>query len=381
MFKRYRFTSLLATLLLLGASTSAWAQDADGEVEPEEEVVEVVDADGDEEIDAQEALAAGQPLAAASNKSWNIGASLSMTVGQGTFVRLENEGENDAALGLDSSSAYDRINTNLGLSASYIFLDQFIGTLSMSGTQWLTPGGFGANEPYERRISDLTLDIFWFGKTFEKTRSNISADVGVSFPTSRISRAANTIVNPFALLILRQPLLGRRMFFVGQLIGSKTFNTTTSPSVDLNEVDADVLFRPNGTENLGDGLVAIGGRNTEYAFLPTFGFNFIVLPKMTASIRYRYARFWSYKGLIPEDCEQDPLCNQNASGGRGVGDQVSGSVGLNYQVSRFFFLNGSLSSAQTPKTADNTSFRFPFWNFEGAAANASSVNLGLTFNY
>ncbi len=384
---KHKITSLLAALLFL-APGAAFAQDDDAEVvtepDPDEEVVETVDQDDDEDIDEQEALAAGQPLAAASNKAWNVGVSLGTRISQGTFASLENEGQNDAnpatEIGGSSANAYDRISTSLSISGSLVFLEQFIGTLNISGSQWLSQGG-GVTYPYERRISDLSLDVFWFGKTFEKTRTNVSVDLGASFPTSRFSRAATTIVDPFAVFIVRQPLLGR-MFFVGSIVGGKTFHRFTSPTADINKIrEADIFFREDGAENIGNGIVAIAGRNTEYSIAPTIGFNFIVLPKMTASVRYRYARFWSYKGAVEEDCDTDPFCNQYAAGGRGVGDQSSGSIGVNYQLSKNFFLAGSLSSAQQPKTADNASFRFPFWNFEGAAANNSAINLRLTFNY
>lgn len=406
MFDTHKITALLAALLFVStpglamagdgedgsqpdkqekkdsSSTKDDGPDTDGKLEPDEDVVETVDEDGDEEIDAQEALAAGQPLAAASSKAWTIGASLGTRIGQGTFVTLENEGQNDAEFGGESSNAYDRVNMNLGVSFSYAFFDQFIATTNIGMSQWLTAGG-GVNDAYETRISDLSFDIFWFGHTFEKTRTNLSVDVGGSFPTSRFSRAATVRFDPFAAFIVRQPLLGK-MFFVGSLVVSKTFHRLTSPAADLNSGridDANPLFRANGAEDLGDGIVAIAGRNTEYALLPTIGFNFIVLPKMTASVRYRYGRFWSYAIDDIADCENDPKCSLYGKSGRGVSDQVSGSIGVNYQLSKHFFLNGSLSSSQSPKTSDNASFRFPFWNFEGAANNNSAINLGLTFNY
>ena len=391
MFDTYKITALLAALFIFSPalalaqdgesakSTEEKSEESDEET-PKEEVAEAIDKDGDEEIDEQEALAAGQPLAAASSKAWTIGASLRTRIGQGTFVRLENEGTNDAELGLESSNAYDRVSLNGSASFSYSFLKQFIATGSIGVSQWLTSGG-GANYPYETRLSDLSLDIFWFGKTLEKTRTNFSVDLGASLPTSRFSRAASTRVDPFAVFIMRQPLFGK-MFFVGSLVTGKTFHKYTSPTADLDKIDdANPLFRANGAEDLGDGIVAMAGRNTEYFLAPTIGFNFIVLPKMTASIRYRYARFWTYKLDDIGDCETDDLCKGVSRGNRGVGDQTSGSIGVNYQLSKNFFLNGSLSSSQPPKTSDNASFRFPFWNFEGAASNRSAVSLGLTFNY
>lgn len=388
MLNPHKIISLLAVLLILTPG-AAFAQDDDeaaaeeeapkAEAKTKKKVAKVDDAD-DGDIDEQEALAAGQPLAAASNKIWNVGATLSTRIGQGTFVRLENQDALDAEFGGDSSNAYDRVSASLSLSGSLVLFKQFIATANMSATQWVTEGG-GTTYPNELRISDASIDIFWFGKTFEKTRTNLSVDVGANFPTSRFSRAASVIVDPFAVFILRQPLLGK-MFFVGSLVTGKTFHRFTSPTADLNKRDdGNPLFRANGAEDLGDGIVAIGGRNTEYFLAPTVGFNFIVLPKMTASVRYRYARFWSYEGLIPEECAADEFCNPNASGGRGVGDQVSGSIGVNYQLSKNFFLGGGISSAQRPKTSDNASFRFPFWNFEGAAANSSAINARLTFNY
>lgn len=329
---------------------------------------------GSTDQNAQQALATGGPLLS-QDKAWTISASLGTRVGQGTFANLTNDTLDNGNL----SSTGNRATLSANLSPSYT-LGNFVGSASMGVTQNLTRGG-DPNGPYRTRISDLSFDVFWYGKTFEKTRTNISTDIGFSLPTSKFSRATSMWADTFLSVILRQPLIGR-MFFVGSVTGGKTFHRYTSPVANLYEIDdSNVLFRANGAENLGDGLVAIDGRNTEYGLYTSAGFNFIVLPKMTASIRYRYSRFWSYKGEIPEDCATDPLCSPNAQGGRGVGDQSAGSIGVNYQLSPNFFLNGSLSSNQSPKTADNRSFRFPFWNFEGAAANNSAVSVGLSFVY
>lgn len=393
--------AILTGLLLVAAPLNVAAQDDGGEAPAEGEEV----AEADEEVtasdekgegkdgkkksavqeqSAQEALAAGRPIVA-DDRPWTLSAGITTRVGQGTFVNVAPDPDAPEAVcppgfeDCDPDNAYDRWSNFYSLAPSYTF-NNFVLNGSVSWSHWLTDGG-GANRPNEIRISDVSFDLFWFGKTIQKTGTNFSVDVGFSLPTSVFSQATSQIVDTFVVGIVRQPLM-RRIFLTGAVIGGKTFHRYTTPVVDMAEVGEDnVLFRANGAEELGDGLVSIGGRNTEFVLSGNLTTSVIIAPKLTASVRYRYSRFWTYAGSIPAEGEDDPLRNPNAQGGRGVGDLSAGGVSLNYQVAPWMFLSGGISSSQPPKTSDQLSFRFPFWNFEGAAANRSAISLGARVIY
>jgi hypothetical protein len=302
------------------------------------------------------------------------------SVGQGTFVNPTNDTELSEEVG-DGSNAFERVNLAYGIGPSYT-LGDFIVSGSVSWTTWLTQGG-GSNEPGETRISDVSFDVFWLGHTFASTGTNINLDGGFSLPTSQASRYSTMILDTFLSASVRQPVLGRRLFLVGTLSGGKTFHEFTSPVLDANtdkgDFNEDVLFRANGAEDLGDGLIAIDGRNTEYSLSGSIGANIIVIPgSLNASMAYGFTSFWSYAAGIEG---QDEFTNPNADTGRGVGQLASGRIGLSYQLNENFILGVNARSAQAPKTADNASFRFPFWNFTGAALNSSSLGASVRFIY
>jgi hypothetical protein len=60
---------------------------------------------------------------------------------------------------------------------------------------------------------------------------------------------------------------------------------------------------------------------------------------------------------------------------------VSTSAKLSYRLNKYLRFSGGIGSFMSPKTTDNKSFRFPFWNTEGAAANRSWVQLGVKATY
>ena len=381
-------TTLLCALLL---PLNALAQDDDGGGEEEGGEAEAqAKASGDkkdgkkkkqrsdvQDADNQEALAAGVPIVSA-DRNWTLSASIGTRIGQGTFVDPSNDTDLDVGEG---SNSFDLASMFYSFRPSYT-LGNFVINSSISLTHFLTAAGQSLsppNEPNDIRISDLSFDLFWFGKTF-KTGTNISLDVGFSLPLSPASRISTMIIDPFIAGIIRQPIF-RRIFLVGSVAGGKTFHRFTSPVSDLSDAGEDnLLFRANGAEDLGDGLIAVGGRNIEF-FLSSRATAAVILTRnLNVSMSYRYATFWTYKAGIDEEDEFTPR-NGMADTGRGRGDIVSGSIGTSYQPLPWLFLSASLSSVQPPKTSDNRSFRFPFWNFEGAAANRSAINFGARVVY
>jgi hypothetical protein len=387
--KHLLMLALLGALSLPGVVFAQDAAPSSDEEKKDEEGVAEGDKKDDEKKDdekkddeknkqptAQQALATGQPIVS-QDRNWTFSAFVQTSIGQGTFVSPTNDSKFSNTVGA-GSNAFNRVNMAYGIGPSYTIGDYVISG-GVSWTTWLSQGG-GTNEPGETRISDVSFDCYWQGITFESTGTNINLDGGISLPTSQASRYTSQIVDAFLSASVRQPVLGRRLYLIGSISGDKTFHRFTSPVLDSNQGDfsENVLFRANGAENLGDGIIAIDGRNTEYALGASLGANVIVLPgKLNASIGYGFNTFWSYAAGL----EKDQFTNPNADPGRGVAQQTSARVGLTYQLPPNFYISAGIRSAQTPKTADNSSFRFPFWNFTGAAANNSSVFASVRFIY
>ena len=194
----------------------------------------------------------------------------------------------------------------------------------------------------------------------------------VSFPTSLASRHATKIaavrggynvsakLNKFTL-----------MLDTGVL---KNFHRYTSPVVQRDDNVA--IFRPQGAEDLGNSLTAIGRNNVEWSWSSQAMMSLGLSDKLTFSTAYAFAKSWTYVSY-PDD-EQTA---EQADAGRGVRDVVQGVVDLYWQTPfEKLGLDLGITSAQSPKTADNSGFRFPFFDFKSTANNYTSVYLAAFYS-
>lgn len=381
-----RTTPLIVALALSCAAAwlpaTALAQDASEKTEEKKEGDAKVAKKDDKKASTKDekksdanALASGQPIVA-DGKNWTITVLYRLTVGQGTFVDPKNEGEfaDDLA---DPSNSFDRVSSVFVLAPSYTLGDYIISG-QMSWNQFHTAGGnIFSNKAAQGRLSDLSLDVFWLGKTSKTTGTNINADLAIGLPTSRPSRATSQIIDTTLSLGVRQPIFGR-VIMNFSTIGGKTFHRYTSPVVDPEVVGQNnALFRPGGAEDLEGNLIAADGRNIEYYWLNGVSATAVLRPDLFVSMSYRFDTFVTY--ATDSTSEQDEFTSEFARPGRGISQLSRGNIVVTYRATPWLFINGGTASVQTPKTADNRSFRFPWWNFEGAAsANipTSSVFLG-----
>jgi hypothetical protein len=173
-----------------------------------------------------------------------------------------------------------------------------------------------------------------------------------------------TLVRPFF----------ERLTLALSLTGQKYWHGRKTASVSRDETD--VLFRDGGAEDLGPNRVAIGGYNTEYLLSTGGTLQIKILDDLSANIYYGLNNYWTY-----DTGETDQFSSEFAQGGRGHSQLAIGQLQLSYSVNRYLKIKGGTLSIQPPKTADQNSFRFPFWNFEGAAANYSALQLAVEGRY
>lgn len=305
-------------------------------------------------------------------KAWNVSASYGLRIGQGTFV------DPPETSGLaDASSAFDRVMNVYSFGAGYKLSDNFSLGTGLTWTHWLTQGG-GSIEPNETRFQNIGVSGSWSGVKIEAINARLTGSASVSLPTSDYSRAAGTLLGTGAGLGLSKTFF-KKLTFSYRLSGGKTFHQAITPVADLSRAGSgNVLFRAGGSENLGSGIVAIGGYNTEYSLSNSFSARVPVIDHLNFSASYSLGTFWTY---AHPDGNDDEFRSPNAKSGRGVGQSVSGSAGLSYSFLDHFSASMGISTSQPPKTSDNKSFNFPFWNFKGAAANKSSLKFGLSASY
>ena len=306
-------------------------------------------------------------------RAWSVGAGYGLRIGQGTFVDPAGSFADERG---DGSNAFDRVMNVYSLNASYSFSEFSLST-GLAWTHWLTRGG-GANEPNETRFQDMSLAMGWSGTTLGSSGIRLTADASLGFPTSDFSRATSQIVATGAGFNLSRRFFERLSVNFG-LNGGKTFHQFNQPVADLSKAgDGNVLFRAGGAEQLGQNLVALGDRNVEYSLGGSVSAGISLMDGMRLGINYGYSTFWTYASAVDND---DEFRSLYGDAGRGRGDVVSTGVSLSYSFLEHFSVSGGIRTAVAPKTSDNQSFRFPFWNMQGAANNWSQLTFGLSANY
>ena len=86
-------------------------------------------------------------------------------------------------------------------------------------------------------------------------------------------------------------------------------------------------------------------------------------------------------GTAPNGLPTTVFTNANADVGRGHFQLTSGAIRLSYVASQYFMATISLSSQQPWKTADNKSYRFPFFDFESTANNFTFIGTSISGFY
>ncbi len=322
-------------------------------------------------------------------KKWSVGLSTGLRIGQGTFVSLAEDSELNSELRDipgDPGNFGNRVSLSFGANAGYN-LDPISLGLSIGASQRLSETGIDTVQAF--RFGDLNASVGWSGYNIEAIDTNISAGLGFQIPISDRSRVSNLVLGTSASVSVRKTFFKKLGLSLG-ITGGKDFHSNITPSINPEDVGEDnVIFRQGGNEKLENGSVILGGVNSEYSLGFSLGAGFPIVEKLRMSIGYSLATFWSYHRDNDDEFTPnlvDENGNRISDTGRGVGQSSSGRISLSYPLLsnwNGFSLSGSagLSSGQSPKTNDNKSFNFPFWNFNGAAANRSAVSFGLRASY
>lgn len=330
----------------------AWAQGATGGLEDDlDEAVE-------DELDSGDAA----------EKPWSVSATFLTRAYQGMFVSLENQDDEfSSSNAKDTSHAFDRWLNLYVLTGGYSIGDFRLGA-EFVASHWMTPGG-GMNSPYELRFEDTTLSGSWSGCKIEPIDTTISAGYSLVAPTSVASRASGLIaVNTLSLSLSRTFVDNISLSY--SLGGSWLPHRSTSPVFDEETVG---IYRP--AERVQTGVV-VDGVNTEFGLTHSLSAGFPIVGDLKGSVGYSITKYWSY-----HRDNDDEYTSDYAVVGRGTADITTATAGLSYKLHDHVSLAGGIRTRQQPKTSDNSAFRFPWWNFEGAGSNASAIQMSVTGSY
>ncbi|MBA2664703.1 MAG: hypothetical protein H0U74_20620 [Bradymonadaceae bacterium] len=325
-------------------------------------------------LDAELDSVLGEDAALAS-KPWSVSGGLRMVVGQGTFMTASNNTQYADTIAAPNN-AYDRVGLVLSLSGAYR-VSEFSFGLGIGMTQWLTANSTSiANEAAEFRLQDISLSAGWNGHTFESTGISISPGLSFSLPTSKTSRASTLLFDSSLSVDISRTFFSK-LTLAYSLSGTKFFHQFTSPTISLEEVGFEnALYRAG--EQVSPTHIAIDGYNSEFAVGNALSASIPIWSTLSASVSYGLYSYWTYYQNNDDQFAPDAAISCS---GRCMSQVTANSVGLRYGINDWLNVRGSLNTTQPPKTSDNKSFRFPFWNFNGPASNYSSFNLSIGASY
>jgi hypothetical protein len=194
-------------------------------------------------------------------------------------------------------------------------------------------------------------------------------------PTSDVSQFETLVVGFAARLVLGRAL-GEHFSLDYLGIFRKNFHEYESPVLDaVQSSPPPVFFRPGGAEDLGGTAVALGANNVSYYFYNLLALSWLPVEKgpWLFLIGYAMTNAYTYASF-----ERDELSSPYADNGRGQRDTALGILEVGYEPDKRFSFSAGITTQAAPKTEDNQSFRFPFYDFEGAARNSTMFYIDMT---
>jgi hypothetical protein len=223
---------------------------------------------------------------------------------------------------------------------------------------------------YQPVFYDMQARVRYTPPTIPVAEINSVVEVRVYMPTSEVSRYETLILGAMARWAFFRTFGPIVIAYGGSF--RKNFHQYQSPVLDAGK-DPMIYSRVGGAEDLRGSNTAIAGNNVSYAIQNALSLSYVPLAKLAISLSYGMANAWTYK-VYPEDDMTSPY----ADGGRGQRDTAFGGLDLWYRFDQRFSLSAGVFTSASPKTDDNQSYRFPFYDFTSTASNLTMFYLALT---
>ena len=379
MKRLFSMVAILALVLSFGSLAVAQETVAEAEVEPAQDQeqdqaaqadVEASDeAEADEATDEEVVLAdeEGEEEAGSLIAPFSLSFSLTNTVSMGALFR-------------DSFTVTNYDVLSFGFGASYATpVDSLSLSLSAGFSKYLTEAG-GSVQQREGRFGDMRLSAR-YGSIFrdeEFTGINLSGSISGSIPTSEMSQFTN-LRTAISTGIGLSRSFGNLSISYGFSF-KKNFHRDTTVVADLDSYQLDVLSRDGGNEFISEAQVALDtGVLSSYSFSNSLSLSYGWFTGFSTSLSFSFVDSFTYdNGTITAN---DEFTSPNAVVGRGHSQGMSGSISASYSFLDYFGASVSVSTSQQPRTADNQSIRFPFWDLETGNLSATSLSVGLSASY
>ncbi len=156
----------------------------------------------------------------------------------------------------------------------------------------------------------------------------------------------------------------------------KQFHKYTSAVIENDGAVPFALGRDGGAESISDNLVATNQQNVSWAVRNALICNIAASENLSFQVFYFLLHQFRYY-----DAPLDELSSQFARGGTRMFDLQFGSITANYVLPANWFASLSVATFSMPWSADNSTLRFPFFDFRSTSDNITSLNIGLTRSF
>jgi hypothetical protein len=362
---------MVCAVILLGAAPKARAQTpppSDVQREPEapapSEPVETPAPDAPEVAPAEAEDVATQSEEQSEDKTdraapFVFNATLESSVGQGSFVANEYARNAYAAWGLTFLPVYQPI-------------DGFRLSLLVSVAQELTDSDSdGARQ--QLLLSDTQLRASYRLLTIPVAEVGVTVEGRLYVPTSLSSQFETLALGTQARLRLSRSFGDFDLRFMTAF--RKNFHSYESPVLELEDSPAPppIHVRAGGSEDLTGSAASVGGNNVSYSFFNELYAAYNATEALSFGISYGITTSFTYASF-----ERDELSSRYATDGRGQRDLAIASLFVGYELDERFSFSGGITTSASPKSADNQSFRFPFYDFESTADNLTLFYIDAT---
>jgi hypothetical protein len=290
---------------------------------------------------------------------FTLGVKLESTVGQGTFVSDPNARNALAVWGASIAPGY-RPTEELLLS------------VYAKVTQEITDSDVDTQRQ-QLILGDVNLRSDYLAGTIPVVDIMVMPGLWLYLPTSPVSQFETLMLAAAARLVM-QRRLGEHFAIDYLGIFRKNFHEYESPVVDAGQsAEPPTFARRGGNEDLPGSLVAVGQNNVSYYFYNLLAFSWMPSTQWSALIGYAMTNSFTYASF-----PRDELSSPYSTSGAGQRDSSLGVIELGYMPNDRFWFSAGITTIAAPKSEDNQSFRFPFYDFEGQARNYTLFYLDVT---
>ena len=218
--------------------------------------------------------------------------------------------------------------------------------------------------PHDVQLRDIRLYVTWtdFLK-IEPAWLSFSGAATIYAPTSRASQITGKILGTRLSTSMKFKPVDWFQFSYGFGF-TKNWNKATTGQFNVDEFDAPPQVRANDAADLGDGNISTGTTNTEWSLNHGLGIAFAIPGGVSLDVAWTYYQYFKYGNKAI-----DEFSSPNAQAGKEITDLMVGTIEVGYSITDYLSLALGTSVEQLPKTDDNASFRFPFWDTTNGLAN------------